>query len=110
MKIHVDPDQQTEKVVLEKPESKLTRHLRPLYMKVHMEGHAINQLPVDNEATVNLLSANILKNHKDERDLIPTEVTINNFFDGVIQTKSVSLIELTVDNYTTLTAFFIVKT
>lgn len=33
-----------EKVDLEKPGEKLTRHLRPLYVKTHIEGHLVNKV------------------------------------------------------------------
>lgn len=50
---------------------------------------------VDNGAVVNILSASVMKKlHKDERDLIPTNVIVSDFSSRITQIKGVLPIEL----------------
>lgn len=105
------PGEKRKKVILEKPEERLARHLRPLHIKTYMEGQPINRVLVDNGAAVNILPTNIMnKLHKDESYMISTKINVYEFSNGISQTKGIMSIELMVSNRTTLTTFLVVDT
>lgn len=85
--IHSDSNQGCEKIVLEKSEEKMIRYLKPLYIKVHMEGQPINKVLVDNGMTINIISVGMMRRLNKESDLISTKVIANNFSSGVTVTK-----------------------
>ena len=43
------------KIIFEKPSKRMLQHLKPLFIKVHMDGIHINRVLVDNGAVVNIL-------------------------------------------------------
>ncbi len=51
----------TSKIVFEKPTLAMCQHLKPLYIKAHMDGRPVNKVLVDNGAAVNILTTSILK-------------------------------------------------
>lgn len=82
--MQTEPGEKCEKVILEKPEERLTCHCRPLYIQTYMEDQPINQVLLDNRATINILPTNVIKKlHNDESDLITTEVTVYDFSNRV---------------------------
>ncbi|KAG5533025.1 hypothetical protein RHGRI_027308 [Rhododendron griersonianum] len=82
--IKIETDKRGDKVVvLRSPDDASTRHLKPLYVKVHMNGQPISKVLVDNGAVVNILPSRMMKLlNKTSNDLIPTEVTVGNFAGG----------------------------
>ncbi|GKV42187.1 hypothetical protein SLEP1_g49624 [Rubroshorea leprosula] len=102
---------QDDKIVSEKPEEKMARHIRPLYINAHMDGTPISRVLVDNGAAVNVLPTCMLyKIGKSLDDLVHTEVTISDFTGGVNRLRGVLPVELTVGNKTLMSAFFVVDT
>ncbi|GKV17163.1 hypothetical protein SLEP1_g27699 [Rubroshorea leprosula] len=100
-----------DKIVFEKPEEKMARHIRPLYINAHMDGTPINRVLLDNGAAVNVLPTCMLyKIGKSLDDLVHTEVTISDFTRGVNRSRGVLLVELTVGNRTLMSAFFMADT
>ncbi|GKV52897.1 hypothetical protein SLEP1_g59450 [Rubroshorea leprosula] len=100
-----------DKIVFEKPEEKMARHIRPLYINAHMDGTPISRVLVDNGAAVNVLPTCMLyKIGKSLDDLVYTEVTISDFTRGVNRSRGVLPVELTVGNRTLMSAFFVVDT
>jgi hypothetical protein len=60
------------KMVFENPSKQMTQHLKPLYIKAHMNGRPVNKVLVDNGAAVNILPYKMLsKLAKTEEDLTP---------------------------------------
>ncbi|GKV21983.1 hypothetical protein SLEP1_g31893 [Rubroshorea leprosula] len=100
-----------DKIVFEKPEEKMARHIRPLYINAHIDGIPISHVLVDNGAAVNVLPTCMLyKIGKSLDHLVHTEVTISDFTRGVNRSRGVLLVELTVGNRTLMSAFFVVDT
>ncbi|GKV33998.1 hypothetical protein SLEP1_g42429 [Rubroshorea leprosula] len=63
------------KIVFEKPEEKMARHIRPLYINAHMDGTPISRVLVDNRAAVNVLPTCMLyKIGKSLDDLVHIEI------------------------------------
>ena len=51
------------KIIFEKPSKRMSQHLKPLFIKVHMDGIPINRVLVDNGAIVNIFAlGNVEKN------------------------------------------------
>ncbi|GKV06953.1 hypothetical protein SLEP1_g18770 [Rubroshorea leprosula] len=106
-----EKEDMADKIVFEKPEEKMTRHIRPLYINAHMDGTPISRVLVDNGAAVNVLPTCMLyKIGKSLDDLVHTEVTISDFTGGVNCSRGVLPVELTVGNRTLMSAFFVVDT
>ncbi|GKV34003.1 hypothetical protein SLEP1_g42432 [Rubroshorea leprosula] len=100
-----------DKIIFEKPEERMARHIRPLYIHAHLDGMPINRVLVDNGAAVNVLPTCILhKIGKSLGDLMETEVTISDFTGGVNRSRGILLVELTVGNRTLMCALFVVDT
>ncbi|GKV11349.1 hypothetical protein SLEP1_g22613 [Rubroshorea leprosula] len=69
-----------DKIIFEKPEERMARHIRPLYIREDLDGMLINQVLVGNGAAVNVLSTYMLhKIGKSLGDLMETKVTISDF-------------------------------
>ncbi|GKV42709.1 hypothetical protein SLEP1_g50088 [Rubroshorea leprosula] len=98
-----------DKIVFEKPEEKMARHIRPLYINAHIDGTPISRVLVDNGAAVNVLPTCMLyKISKSLDNLVHTEVTISDFTRGVNHSRGVLPVELTMGNRTLMSAFFVV--
>jgi hypothetical protein len=93
--------QDTGKIVFEKPTLSMCQHLKPLYIKAHMDGRPVNRVLVDNGAAVNILPTSMLRKlFKIESDLIATNVSISGFASGATKTKGVIPIEVKVGKQT----------
>ncbi|GKV21395.1 hypothetical protein SLEP1_g31379 [Rubroshorea leprosula] len=100
-----------DKIVFEKPEEKMARHIRPHYINTHMDRTPINRVLVDNGAAVNVLPTCMLyKIDKSLDDLVHIDVTICDFTGGVNRSRGVLPVELTVGNRTLMSVFFVVDT
>ncbi|GKV47251.1 hypothetical protein SLEP1_g54167 [Rubroshorea leprosula] len=70
-----EEEDMADKIVFEKPEEKMAKHIRPLYINVQMDETPINQVLVDNGAAVNVLPTCILyKIGKSLGDLVHIEI------------------------------------
>ncbi|GKV27610.1 hypothetical protein SLEP1_g36766 [Rubroshorea leprosula] len=106
-----EEEDMADKIVFEKPEEKMARHIRPLYINAHMDETLISRVLVDNGVAVNvLLTCMLYKIGKSLDDLVHTEVTISDFTGGVNCSRGVLLVKLIVGNRTLMSAFFVVDT
>ncbi|GKU86461.1 hypothetical protein SLEP1_g981 [Rubroshorea leprosula] len=106
-----EEEDMADKIVFEKPEEKMAKHIRPLYINAHMDGTPISRVLVDNGAAINVIPTCMLyKIGKSLDDLVHTEVTISDFTRGVNHSRGVLPVELTVGNRTLMSAFFVVDT
>ncbi|GKV50000.1 hypothetical protein SLEP1_g56718 [Rubroshorea leprosula] len=106
-----EEEDMADKIVFEKPEEKMAKHIRPLYINAHMDGTPISRVLMDNGAAVNVFPTCMLyKIGKSLDDLVHTEVTISDFTGGVNHSRGVLPVELTVGNRTLMSAFFVVDT
>ena len=89
----------------------MCQHLKPLYIKAHMDGRPVNRVLVDNGAGVNILPTFMLRKLlKTENDLIATDVSVSGFAGGATKTKGVIPIEVKVGSKVATVAFFVVNT
>ena len=89
----------------------MCQHLKPLYIKAHMDGRPVNRVLVDNRAAVNILPTSILRRLlKTENDLIATDVSVSGFASGATKTKGVIPIKVKVGSKIATVAFFVVNT
>ena len=99
------------KIIFEKPSKRMSQHLKPLFIKVHMDEIPINKVLVDNGAVVNILPQGMLKKiNKIEADLIRSDVLVSGFPSENTKTRGTILVELKVENKITNVAFFVVYT
>ena len=97
---------ESSKIIFEKPASSMCQHLKPLYIKAHMDGRPVNRVLVDNGATINILPKSMLRKlFKTESDLIATDVSVSGFACEATKTKRVIPIEVKVGTMT----FFVVN-
>lgn len=72
------------RVIIDRPTKAITMHLKPLYIKVHIEGVPVSGVLVDGGAAVNILPWAVLRKlGKNEQDLLPTDLCISNFTGGI---------------------------
>ncbi|KAG5523743.1 hypothetical protein RHGRI_030657 [Rhododendron griersonianum] len=96
-------------VILRSPNDASIRHLKPLYIKIHMNGQPVSKVLVNNGAVVNILPSRMMKLlNKTNDDLIPTEVTVGNFAGGCSPPKGVISLQLQVGTRKMNATFFVV--
>ena len=84
-------------------------HLKPLYIKAHMNGKPINRVLIDGGAVLNVMSYSKVKRlGKSHKDLKKTNMTMSNFTGGSTSALCFLIAELTVRSRTTNTMFFVV--
>src|SRR5512143_3157814 len=94
--------------VFEKPDES-NRHMKPLYLKGHVDGKPVSRMLVDGGAAVNLMPYSLFKKLGREDDkLKKTNMILNGFNGEPTEAKGIFSAELTVGNKTLPTAFFIV--
>ena len=68
---------QTSKVMLEKPSVEMTRHIKPLYVRAHLNGKPVSKVLIDNGSVVNVMPLRMLRVlGRSINDLIETEVVV----------------------------------
>ena len=86
-------------MIHEKPAMEMTRHIRPLYVKAHLNGKL-----VDNVMPLRMLR--VLGMRID--DLIETKVSISAFTGEITKTFGILPLDITIGSKTSLSAFFII--
>jgi hypothetical protein len=86
-------------------------HLKPLYIRGHLDGTPIPQMLIDGGAIINLMLYSFFKKMgKSDEELIKTNMMINSVGGGnPIGAKGVASMELTVGSKTLATAFFVAE-
>ncbi|XP_059627699.1 uncharacterized protein LOC132270540 [Cornus florida] len=88
----------------------MTQKLKPLYLKVLIEGRPLSRVLVDNGSVLNIIPINVTRKlGKTAEDVIPSDVAISGFTGGSVETQRILSLELIVGDITTMTAFFIVE-
>ncbi|CAI9775703.1 unnamed protein product [Fraxinus pennsylvanica] len=88
---------------------KLTKHLRPLYVKALVNGIPVAKVLIDNGTAINIIpSRMMMKFAKTESDMIPTEVIQTSFNGGATSAKGVMSLDITVGTTTRTTTFFVI--
>ena len=69
-----------QKVILEKPSVEMTRHIKPLYLRAHLNGRPISKVLIDNGSMVNVMPLRMSRAlGRSINDLIETEVDVSAF-------------------------------
>ena len=50
-----------QKVILEKPSVEMTRHIKPLYLRVHLNGRSVSKVLINNGSAVNVIPLRMLR-------------------------------------------------
>ncbi|CAA2968874.1 Hypothetical predicted protein [Olea europaea subsp. europaea] len=88
---------------------KLTKHLRPLYVKALVNGIPVAKVLIDNGATINTIPSRMMRKFaKTERDVIPTEIILTSFNGGATSAKGVMPLDITLGITTRATVFFVI--
>ena len=87
------------------------KHLKPLYVRGHIDGKPVTRMMVDSSAVVNLMPYSVFKKLSlDDGDLMKTNMVLNGFEGGEgVEAKGVISLELTVGSKTLATAFFVAE-
>ena len=92
----------------EKPE-KHGQHLKPLFIRGHIDGKPIGRMLVDGGAGVNIMPFSVFsKLNRKENELMKTNMGLSGFSGELSEAKGVISMELTVGSKTLPTAFFVV--
>ena len=110
--ITIDPSEESKahKVILEKSTMEMTGHIRPLYVRAHVNGKPVSKVLVDNGSGVNVMSLRMLRAlGKGIGDLIKTEVFISAFTREISETLGVLPIDTNVGSKTSLLTLFVIN-
>ena len=84
----------------------MTRHIKTLYVRAHLNGRPISKVPIDNGSAVNVMSLRMLRALGISiNDLIETEVVVFAFTGEVSKTLGILPIDNTIGSKTALSAF-----
>jgi hypothetical protein len=82
--------------MFEKPEES-SQHLKPLYVRGHIDGKPISRMLLDGGATVNLMLYSIFKKlGREDNELVKTNLTLNGLGGNPMEARGVVSMELTV--------------
>jgi hypothetical protein len=83
-------------------------HLKPLFVRGHIDGIPIAKMLVDGGATVNLMPYSLYRKlGKQDDELVKTNMTLNGVGDSSIKARGVMSVELTIRTKTLAAAFFV---
>jgi hypothetical protein len=84
--------------------------LKALYLKGYINGHPVNKMLVDTDATVNIMSYSVLcQLGRSTEDLIKTNITLSDFNGQASEAQGALNVDLTVESKTVPTSFFIIN-
>ena len=88
----------------------MTRHIKPLYVRAHLNGRSVSKVLVDNGSTVNVMPLRMLRAlGRRINDLIEIEVVVSTFTGAVFKTLGILPIDITIGSKTALSAFFMIN-
>jgi hypothetical protein len=97
-----------ERVVFEKPKN-LGAHMKPLFIRGHLDGTPIEHMLIDGGASINILLLLLFtKLSHVEGDLKRTNLSLSGFASDPTEAKGIICKEVTVGSKTVSTAFFLV--
>ena len=86
----------------------ITRHIKPLYVRAHLNGRPVSKVLIDNGSTVNVMPLRIPRAlGMSFNDLIETEVPVSTFIGKVSKTLGILPIDITIDSKIALYAFLV---
>ena len=86
----------------------MMRHIKPLYVRAHLNGRPISKVLIDNGSTVNVMTLRMLRAlGRSISDLIETEVVVSAFTEEISKTLGILHIHITIGGKTALSTFFV---
>lgn len=99
-----------QKAMFENPSPGMTYHLKPLFIRVKVDGVSVNKVFVDGGATVNLMPNTLFKKMgKGDADLRQHNMVLSNYEGKTSNTLRVIQVELAVGTTTRPTLFMVIK-
>ena len=87
----------------------ITRHINPLYVRVHLNCRPLSKVLIDNGSMVNVMSLRMLRAMvMGISDIITTKVVVSAFTGEVSKTMRILPIDITIGNKASLFAFFVI--
>ena len=92
---------------MEKPSIEATKHIKPFYIKEHLNGKPFSRVLIDIGLAVNIMPLRLLQSlDKGEDELITTDITIAAFIGEVTKIIRVLLVKIIVGSKKSLNSFF----
>ena len=86
----------------------MTRHIKPLYVRAHLNGIPVSKFLIDNGSVINVIPLRMLGAlERNISDMIETKVTMSAFTREVSKTLGILLIDMTIVSKIALFAFFV---
>jgi hypothetical protein len=86
------------------------RHMRPLYLRGHVNGKPLPKMFVDGGVAVNVMPYTMFRKlGMVPRDLTPTSIVLNDFVANPSDTKGCVHVDLMIGSNTLLTTFFVIE-
>ena len=88
----------------------MTRHIKPLYVRVHFNGKLVSKALIDNGLVVNVMPLRMLRAlGRNISDLIEIDVIVSAFTREVSKTRGILSIYITIGSKISLYAFFVIN-
>ena len=88
----------------------MTRHIKPLYVRTHLNGRPVSKVLIDNGSVVNAMLLRMLRAlGRSINDLIETEVVMSTFIGEVSKTLGILPIDITIGSTNALSALFVIN-
>ena len=88
----------------------MTRHIKPLYVRAHLNSRLISKVLIDNGSVVNVMPLRLLRDlGRRISDLIEIEVVVFAFTREGSKTLGILPIDITIGSKTSLFAFFVIE-
>ena len=96
--------------IFTKPEESVN-HVKPLYVRGHLDGRPISRMLVDGGAVVNVMPYSLFRKlGKVDEELVKTNMTLAGVGgENPIEAKGIASMELTIGSKTIATAFFVAE-
>ena len=96
-------------MILKKPSVEMTRHIKPWYVRSHLNGRPVSKVLIDSGSAVNVMPLRTLRAlGRSINDLIEIEVVVSSFTGEVFKALGILPIDITIGNKTALSAFFVI--
>jgi hypothetical protein len=87
-----------------------SQHLKPLYIRGHIDGKPVSRMLVDGSAAINLMSYTVFKKlGREDDELVKTNLTLNGMGGNLMEARGAIFMELTIGSKSLATAFFIIE-
>ena len=88
----------------------MMRHIKPLYLRAHLNGRPVSKVLIDNGSAVNAMPLRMLRAlRRSISDMIEIEVIVSSFTEEVSKTLGILPIDITIGRKTSLSSFFVIE-